>query len=170
MNVKKYIIRIMNWVVPIAFIIFMLYSFEYGVIGLITYYIIYSLFMLWVARDQFIMIKHHVETLIWKKPLKDFKKGELANTKVKIKWRREGNMIIKTNDQLETEATQNRMYYQGIFFVSIFCVLLALILGNMTMVYVSLYLIIIGIYPLIAMSTAMIRLEQRGYKDASRNR
>jgi hypothetical protein len=40
-------------------------------------------------------IKHFTESKIWGKPLKDFEKGEIKRTKVKIIWRKKNETTSK---------------------------------------------------------------------------
>jgi len=62
----------------------------YGVVGLIVVWFLYMGYRVWNRRDSVKMLIKTIEIMIWKKPLdKDmWDKGELKNTKVKLKWRK----------------------------------------------------------------------------------
>jgi len=84
---KKRLYKWFNLLVKGLFIVLIVYIFEYnGMIGIGIYYLLYSLYACWIGREHIINLKYMVETAIWGKPLKMFKKGELKNTKVKIQW------------------------------------------------------------------------------------
>jgi hypothetical protein len=90
---KERVYKYIRIAIDILFIILMISFFEWG--GLIyigIYYLLFSIYAVWKARDQVVLIKHATETAIWGKPLKTFKKGELANTKVKIVWRKDNEL------------------------------------------------------------------------------
>ncbi len=74
--------------VKIIFIIFTISYFEwYGLATLGVYYIVFGLYRLFFVRfDDFIRTKQLIETMIWGKPLGEFKKNELKHHKVKIVW------------------------------------------------------------------------------------
>jgi hypothetical protein len=96
-----------NIIRQIAEIVFMLGLIMYfqwlGFAFVMLYWIIFALFMLYKQREQYFFIKHYIETVIWGKPLNMFKKGELKNHKVKIKWRRDKNDILPQKEKRRTE-------------------------------------------------------------------
>jgi len=100
---KMFGLKVKSWmkfILKMVVIIVIISLFEMnGVIAIVLYIILSSLWAVYLARDQVITIKHYTETAIWGKPLKMFKKGELKNTKVKIVW---GKKNDKSKDRRRT--------------------------------------------------------------------
>jgi len=90
MDLKPKHKKTLKLVAKILFIIFMITYFEWvGLVALTTFFIVFALYRLFFVRwDDFINTKQIIETSIWGRPLKDFKKGELKNHKVEITWRK----------------------------------------------------------------------------------
>jgi len=80
--------KLIKTIAKICFIIFLIAYFEiYGLLSIAVFYIVLALYRLVFVRwDDFMRSKELIEATIWGKPLKEFKKGELKNHKVKIVW------------------------------------------------------------------------------------
>ena len=60
-----------------------------GIFGWFGVMLLLSLPTLWRARYMILNLKHRVECVIWGKPLRQFTKDELKNTKVVMVWNKE---------------------------------------------------------------------------------
>ena len=86
--------KIIKSVLKYGFMIFIIIYFDvYGLAAVGLYYIGFAIYGLIMNWDQYLNAKEMVESYIFGKPLKYFKKGELKNHKVKVVWKREKNDI-----------------------------------------------------------------------------
>lgn len=56
----------------------------FGGVGYVIIIILILVFIFYSRRKQFIKVKHHVETMLWGKPLKEFIKKKQRPPKIKI--------------------------------------------------------------------------------------
>ena len=90
---QKKVLKVIRQVIEVLLMIAVIYYFQWkGFAFVMLYWVIFALYMLYKQREQYFFIKHHIETIIWGKPLYMFKKGELKDHKVKIKWRSDKNV------------------------------------------------------------------------------
>tara|TARA_Y100000310_G_scaffold143364_1_gene142715 strand:- start:32 stop:337 length:306 start_codon:yes stop_codon:yes gene_type:complete len=88
--------NIIKLIVFVAFIIILIEAFgTYGIIGFVLFCFLWAAVIIIYRFDSFMTIKHFTESKIWGKPLKDFEKGEIKRTKVKIIWRKKNETTSK---------------------------------------------------------------------------
>jgi len=66
---------------------FIVYLARFGIWGFIITIVVICGYILIKNRQRYILAKHHIETLIWGKPLKDYVAESKAPPKLKVSWR-----------------------------------------------------------------------------------
>lgn len=73
-----------TWIYIIAIVHVILYLDEYGWVGFIVGALIIVFLILYKRRKKYIEVKHHIETMIWGKPLYKFKEEGKKPPKIEI--------------------------------------------------------------------------------------